>query len=129
MSLIHQEVLFDASPDRIYEALMDSKRHAEFTANGNAEISREAGGAFYAHGGHVSGRNIELVPNRRIVQAWHFRDWPDGIYSLVKFELVQEAAGTRLVLDHSGIPDGHRDHLESGWKARYWEPLKKYLNA
>lgn len=127
MPSIHQEVKFEAAPERVYEALMDSKQHAAFTANGDAKISRDSGGAFYAHGGHVSGRNIEIVPNRRIVQAWHFRDWPEGVYSLVRFELMQEGAGTRLLFDHTGIPDGHETHLESGWNTRYWEPLKTYL--
>ncbi|MEX2128591.1 MAG: SRPBCC family protein [Xanthobacteraceae bacterium] len=127
MPSIHQEITFDAPPERIYEALMDSRQHAEFTANGGAEISRDIGGPFFAHGGHVSGRNIELVPNKRIVQVWHFRDWADGVYSIVRFELVKEGSGTRLILDHTGIPDGHKDHLQTGWNARYWEPLRKYL--
>jgi hypothetical protein len=32
-----------------------------------------------------------------------------------------------LTLDHTGIPEGESRHLESGWHARYWEPLTKYL--
>ena len=66
--VIHQEIDFAASPKRIYEALMDSKQHADFTANGAAEISREAGGTFTCHGGAISGRNIELVPNKRMAE-------------------------------------------------------------
>lgn len=124
---IHHEVSFRASPARIFEILMDSGEHAAFTANGAAEISREAGGAFSAHGGQIVGRNIEVVPDRRIVQAWRVSNWPDGIYSLVRFELTAEGDGTRLVLDHWGFPDDTRDHLDSGWTARYWEPLRSYL--
>jgi len=73
------------------------------------------------------GRNIELVPNRRIVQAWRPRNWPDGVYSIVRFELKKAGAGTRLVLDQTGIPPGHRGHLNTGWRARYWRPLREYL--
>jgi uncharacterized protein YndB with AHSA1/START domain len=124
---IHHEISFKASPARVFEALMDSDQHAAFTANGTAEISREAGGAFCAHGGQILGRNIEILPERRIVQAWRVSAWPDGVYSLVRFELTEEGEGTKLVLDHWGFPEGTRDHLDSGWTARYWEPLRKYL--
>jgi len=33
---------------------------------------RSAGEAFSAFDGHVTGRQIELVPGERIVQAWSF---------------------------------------------------------
>lgn len=124
---IHHEVTFTAGPERIFAVLMDSDEHAAFTANGAAEISREPGGAFSAHGGQIQGRNIEIIPDRRIVQAWRVSNWPEGIYSLVRFELTPDGKGTKLVLDHWGFPDGTRDHLDSGWEARYWEPLRKYL--
>ena len=124
---IHQEIVFAAAPARIYGALMDSGEHAAFTANGAAEISREVGGAFSTHGGHILGRNIELVPDQRIVQAWRVKDWPDGMYSVIRFELKEEGQTTRLVFDHWGAPEDQRDHLADGWTARYWEPLQKYL--
>jgi len=124
---IHQEIDFNAKPKRIYEALMDSKQHAGFTANGAAEISREAGGTFTCHGGAISGRNIELVPDKRIVQAWRVTNWDEGTYSIVRFELQDHEGGTRVVLDHAGFPEGQAEHLAPGWHERYWGPLRKYL--
>ncbi len=64
---IHQEIDFKASPKRIYEALMNDKEHGEFTG-GPAKISRDVGGAISCHGGHVVGRNVELIPNKRILE-------------------------------------------------------------
>src|SRR5208282_641807 len=83
---IHQELVFKASPKRVYQALTDSKRHAEFTG-APATIDNKAGGEFSVYGGGVGGRNIELVPDARIVQAWRAGDWPPGVYTLVKIEL------------------------------------------
>jgi len=123
---IHQEVDFQASPKLIYETLLDSKQFAAFSGF-PAEIDRQPGGAFKCFGGIITGRNIELVPNKRIVQAWR-SSWPEGIYSIVKFELKEQGTGTRLILDHSGFPDGTMEHLEEGWKSHYWEPLRKYLS-
>ena len=127
MSDIHQEVTFKAKPARIYEALMDSREHEAFTANGAAQVSRDAGGAFSCHGGHIEERNIELLPNKRIIQAWRAKNWPEGIYSIVRFELKGEDGGTRLIFDQTGAPEDQREMLESGWHKRYWEPLAAYL--
>src|SRR5690606_24200800 len=124
---IHQEVVIDASPEQIYEAYMDSAKHAEFTANGEATISRDAGGEFSCHGGAISGRNIELVPNERIVQACRVMNWEPGVYSVVIMELVKEGEKTKVVLDHDGFPEGEAEQLGPGWHARYWVPLKNYF--
>jgi len=125
---IHHEVVFKASPERIYQALTDSKIFTEFTGEDMAQISREAGGTISLFGGYVIGRNIELVPNQRIVQAWRAKNWDDGVYSIVKFELKGQRSETRIIFDHSGFPEGNREHLDQGWHKMYWEPLRKYLS-
>lgn len=125
-SAIHQEVVFKASPERIYEALMDADQHGAFT-NGKAQISREAGGSYSCHDGQIVGRNIELVPNQRIVQAWRVANWDDGVYSVVRFELKPEGDSTRLILDHVGVDDDKAEMVAAGWKVRYWEPMQTYL--
>jgi activator of HSP90 ATPase len=136
---IHQEVILKAAPVRVYEALTDADKFQHVTLLSAAvksgmvqltvpaEISREAGGAFTLFGGHIRGRNIELIPNERIVQAWRAGDWDSGIYSIARFELSKAGAGTRLVFDHTGFPVGKAEHLAAGWKENYWEPLEKFL--
>jgi activator of HSP90 ATPase len=135
---IHQEAVFKASRKRVYEALTDAKQfdkviqlsgvlQALHLGDKPAEISREVGGAFALFGGYITGRHVELVPNKRIVQAWRTGSWPPGVYSIAKFELVEQDAGSKIVFDHTGFPKGGAESLASGWKAHYWEPLEKYL--
>jgi activator of HSP90 ATPase len=93
----------------------------------STEISREVGGAFSIFRGHILGRHIELVPNQRIVQAWRVADWNPGVYSIAKFELVEQGSGTKIVFDHTGFPVRQAEHLAEGWKGNYWEPLEKFL--
>jgi uncharacterized protein YndB with AHSA1/START domain len=126
LTYLHQEIEIKASRKRIYEALLDSKQFAAFTGM-PAEIDRAAGGAFSIFGGLVTGRNVELVANERIVQAWRPADWDAGVFTLVKFELKDWASQTKLTLDHTGFPEGNFRHLDSGWYLRYWEPLRKFL--
>jgi activator of HSP90 ATPase len=135
---IHQEPILKASRKRIYEALTDAKQfdkviqlsgviQAMHLPDKPAEISREVGGAFALFGGYITGRHVELVPSERIVQAWRTGGWPPGIYSIAKFELMEQGSGTKIVFDHTGFPKGEADVLASGWKAHYWEPLEKLL--
>lgn len=128
MSLtIHQEVIFKASPRKVYEALIDTKQFTEVTGGAPTEIIAEDGGAFSLFGGMINGRNVELIPNVRIVQAWRAGNWTEGTYSLVKFEFKEQGNGTLLNFDHIGFPEDQKEHLAVGWKDNYWVPLEKYL--
>lgn len=138
---IHQEPVFAASPKRLYEALLDAKQFdkvmqlSEAMRTGMAPagkptaISREEGGPFTIYGGHIIGRQLELVPGRRIVEAWRVVDWKPGIYSIARFELVAAGSGAKLIFDHTGFPAGLAQHLATGWNGNYWEPLRKFLAA
>jgi activator of HSP90 ATPase len=123
---LHQEVDFKAGRMNIYTALLDAKRFSTFTGM-PATIDENEGGAVSLFGGMITGRNIELVPKLRIVQAWRPRNWDAGVYSLVKFELKENGSQCKIILDHTGFPETNYGHLYSGWYARYWEPLKKFL--
>jgi activator of HSP90 ATPase len=124
---LHQEVDLPASPKRVYEVLLDSKQFATFTGM-TAEIDPRPGGTLSMFGGMIVGRNVELAPGQRIVQAWRPTHWDPGVYSIVRFELVSNGDATHVVLDHTGFPEGEFDHLNQGWPPRYWTPLKKYLS-
>jgi activator of HSP90 ATPase len=123
---LHQQIEFKASPRRIYEVLLDSKQFGTVTGL-SAEIDPKEGGAFKTFGGLIVGRNIELVADQRIVQAWRPTHWDPGVYSVVRFELKPEGSGSIVILDHTGFPEGEYEHLNEGWPMRYWEPLKKSL--
>jgi len=122
MSNIHQEVTLKAAPASIYEALVDSKRFGELTGAPASGDSAE-GASFSVFGGHITGRHVELVPGARVVQAWRAKNWPAGIYSIVRFELLPEGAGTKLVFDHDGFPEDMKEHLAKGWQSNYWDKL------
>jgi activator of HSP90 ATPase len=128
---IHQEVVFKATRQRVYEALMEEKRFSQVTdfimKGASTAISREVDGSFSIFGGVITGRHIELVPDERVVQAWREKDWPAGIYSIVRFQLDAQGAETKLVFDQTGFPQDAAVPLAPGWWSHYWEPLRKYL--
>ena len=127
-SHVHQEHDFAAGPERVYEALLDQRQFAAFS-EAPAEIERVPGGSFTLVRGRVTGRNIELIPNQLIVQAWRVVPWEAGIYSIVRFKLCAKGNGTRLVLDHSGFPPEDLVARGRGWRRVYFDPLRKYLDT
>lgn len=128
---IHQEVAFKASRKRVYEALTQEKQFSRVTdfimKGASTQISPDVGGAFSMFGGVILGRHVELVPYERIVQAWREKDWSPGLYSIVRFQLNEQGAETKLVFGHTGFPAGASASLAPGWWSHYWEPLEKYL--
>jgi uncharacterized protein YndB with AHSA1/START domain len=130
---IHQEVAIAAAPGRIYAALTDAAQFTRMTALSGmqgvrpAQIARAEGGIFSLFGGVIIGRHVEMVPGRRLVQAWRETVWAPGVYSLVKFDFRAQGGGTMIVFDHTGFPNGAAEHLAIGWGEHYWDPLKKLL--
>ncbi len=123
---IRQSVTLKATPHEVYEALMDSRKHSRFTGS-RAVISRKVGGKFTAYDDYISGTNIELVPDRKIVQSWHASEWAPGHMSRVTFRLTPVPAGVRLQFSQSGVPDEFHAAIKQGWIDSYWKPLKVFL--
>ena len=91
---IHQEVDIKGAPQAVYEILTDAEKFSAMTGGRSAEITAEEGGAVALFGGDIQARNVELVPGKRVVQAWRSGAWPEGVYSIVRFELEGAAGGT-----------------------------------
>ena len=92
MKTIKQTVLFNASPNDIFEMLMDSKKHSRFTG-APARISRKVVGKISAYEGYIEGENVELVQDKKIVQKWRESDWPEGHFSIATYELKKSGKG------------------------------------
>jgi uncharacterized protein YndB with AHSA1/START domain len=123
---IKQKVRFKAPPDTIYRLLADSRQRTEVTGL-KAVISNKVGGKFSTDAGQVTGVNVDLLPGRRLVQAWRRNDFPDGIYSMAAITLVPtQSGGTELVLTHRGVPKHLLDQIDDYWRRFCWARLKAY---
>lgn len=114
-----------AAPRAVYEAWLDSRKHALMTG---AATSDEGGGRFTAWDGYISGRTLSATPFTKIVQAWrtsHFAaDAPD---SMVTVELEPFDGGTHVTLVHENIPEEQGDSYRDGWHQFYFAPMKVYF--
>lgn len=118
--------VFPATPQEVYTAWLSSKGHSDMTGS-PASISAKVGGEFDAWDGYIHGKNLELVPGKRIVQSWRTsefsKDEPDS-----RIEITLEPVGnqTKLTLRHTGLPP-HGTQYEQGWVESYFEPMKEYF--
>jgi activator of HSP90 ATPase len=124
---ITQKVAVSATPEEVYDAYTNAKKHAEFTGS-KATNNPVVGGKFTAWDGYISGKNLELEKGKRIVQEWVTTDWPEG-YPPSKLELtLKEVNGkTEITMVHSDAPAEQENDLKQGWTDFYWEPLKNYF--
>ncbi|KYC46904.1 MAG: hypothetical protein APG11_01582 [Candidatus Methanofastidiosum methylothiophilum] len=125
--ILKQKVIIPADPDEIYNAIIDSKKHSEFTGS-KATSEPKVGGKFTAWDGYIFGKHIELEKGKKIVQEWSTTEWPKGyppsIFEL-KFKKVQ--GGTEIEMTHSKVPEEQADDYEKGWEDYYWKLLKEYF--
>lgn len=127
MKNIQQTVLINASPHEIYHAFLDSKIHSKITGS-NAKIENKVGGLFSVWDGYATGKTLQLIPDKKIVQSWRTSDWDEKEISTITLELVKDIGGTKLEFSQINIPDRDCENIQNGWNQYYWEPMQKYFS-
>ncbi len=127
VTTINQKVTLPASPEEVYEAYTDPKKHAAFTgskATGKAAV----GSKFTAWDGYIFGKYLELEKGKRVVQEWITTDWAKN-YPASRLELTFQKTpkGTEIVLVQSNVPSEQAEDIAEGWLEFYWDPMKKYF--
>ena len=127
MTVIDLEVTIPgAAPEQVYELLTNGATFGDVT--GQPGKGGGAAGAYFSlFDGWLEGRQVELVPNERISQAWRFTDWEPGIYSMVLFTLTHEGDGTKMIVHQEGVPADMHEHVRTNWRGFYFEPFVKHF--
>ena len=110
-----------AVPQAVYDAWLDSAAHGAMT--GGAAKSPALGGPYSAWDGYITGKTLELIPGKRIVQSWRTSEFGAGDPdSTITVYLEPTKGGARLTLTHSGVPDGQTSYENGGWQDNYFTP-------
>lgn len=88
-STIKQTHKFQCTAEEFYNALTRIEMVTAFT-RGHVKLDPAKGGKFELFGGNITGSFQELVPNKKIVKNWRYKQWPDGHYSLVTITIDQK---------------------------------------
>ena len=127
LTTIKQTVFIDATPEEIYDALIDAKKHRDVTGS-KATSQQRVGGKFTAWDGYISGKHLFLERGKKVVQEWKTTEWPKGYpSSKLEFTLREKRGGTELALLQTNVPAEQAASYEQGWKDFYWDPMKEYF--
>ncbi len=125
---IRQKILIPSvKPEEVYDALVDPREHSEFTGS-KATMNPRPGGKFTAWDSYISGKNLELVKGKKIVQEWKTSEWPEDYpSSILQFTLKSVPGGTEIMMVHSKVPASQVEQYREGWATSYWDPMKDYF--
>ncbi len=124
MKSIKQTYTIHATVEEVWKALTDPKVIDKW-GGGPAEMSREEGFEFSLWGGDVWGKNIEVIPNRKLVQEWFGGKWDKP--SIATFALSPKGEQTIIDFANFDVPDAEFSDIEKGWRDYYLGPIKEYL--
>lgn len=100
-----------APPDEVYLALTKAQSIQLWTG-AEAEFTEEVGTEFSFWDGDIVGKNLELVPDKKIVQQWYFGD--ENEPSIVTIKLHEDKKGTSLEFVQTNIPEEDYDDFTEG---------------
>lgn len=129
MKTIKQTYLIKAPIEEVWRALVNTS-YIDQWGGGPSKMDGEAGTKFSLWGGSIWGQNLEVIPNKKLVQDWYSNEeikWEEP--SKVTFTLQEKKDAVKLELLHENVPDENVDSIYAGWKDYYLEPLKKHLEA
>ena len=124
MKTIKQTYIINSPLEEVWKGLTDSK-YIDAWGGGPAKMNEKVGTKFEFWGGDIHGKNIEVVPLKKLKQEWFGGNWDNP--SIVTFTLTQEKDAIKIDLLHTDVPDSETKDIDQGWKEYYLDPLKKYL--
>jgi activator of HSP90 ATPase len=120
-----------ATPQAVYDAWLESAAHGAMTGGAAKRRSQDRQARrppLQRLGGCITGKTLELIPGKRIVQSWRTSQFaakdPD---STITIELTPTKTGMQLTLIHSGVPDGQTNYESGSSQDYYFAPMKAYF--
>lgn len=123
------KTIFNVKPSFMYNAWLDSNIHSEMTGS-EAECTKVVSDTFSAWNGYISGKNVELIENKKIIQTWRTTEFDEADEdSMLVIEFTETPDGTtELLLTHTNIPEGQTQY-EQGWLDHYFLPIDNYIKT
>lgn len=115
----------NADPSDVYAALTNPNT-IELWSGYPALMSTEPGSEFSLWDGDISGRNLEFISGKKIVQEWYFGDQPEK--SVVTIIIEPDRDRSVVTVEQTNIPDEDFAGIAEGWKEYYFDAISGFLN-
>ncbi|MDM8160126.1 SRPBCC domain-containing protein [Labilibaculum sp. K2S] len=113
-----------SSQEEVYNALTNSFQ-IELWTGYPAVMDENPGTIFSLWEGDITGVNLEIVKDYKIVQEWFFGETENP--SIVTLLIKKAGSRSRIELTHTNIPDEAYDEIVEGWKDYYLGSVKNFL--
>ena len=123
MKSLKKYFLIAAPPEDVYLALTNPLTLHLWTGE-EAIMSTEPDSEFSLWDGGITGKNLEFVDGKMIVQEWYFGEQEEK--SIVTIKLHPHDEGTSVELRHTNIPDEAYDDIAEGWRESYFGALREF---
>jgi activator of HSP90 ATPase len=89
-------------------------------------MSTEPGSEFSLWEGDITGRNLEFIQDKKVVQEWYFADQAEK--SLVTINIVPDGENSQVTVEHTNIPDIEFAEISEGWREFYIGAIVNFFN-
>jgi len=112
--------IITAPPEEVFIALTNPLT-IELWSGYPAVMDDKIGTEFSLWEGDISGVNLEIVSNQKIIQEWFFGE--NNEKSIVTIQIQEHKKGSLVELNHINIPDSDFKNITEGWNKFYFEAL------
>ena len=115
-----------ASIEDVWECLTSDKLMKKWGA-GPAKFDAKPDGEFNMWGDYLHGKVTNLEKPNLLEEDWVVDGMDEP--SKVSFKLSESVGTTKVILEHSNIPDQLADELDEGWDDYYLGEIKNLLEG
>jgi len=125
MKTFQKTFKINAEPSDVYSALTNPYT-IELWSGYPAVMREEPGSDFSLWEGDITGKNLEFVKNKKVVQEWHFGEQKDK--SVVTISIKPEGENSEVTVEHTNIPDSDFADISEGWREYYFGAIINFFN-
>ncbi len=125
MPTITQTYEMNAKPEEVFEALVNPDIIQHWSGD-EAKMSADVGAKFSLWGGQMFGTNLEVIPNKKIVQEWCYEQWEKP--SKVTFTIKAKGEISIVSLYHEDVPEKTLESIAEGWDSYYLGAIREMFN-
>ncbi len=113
-----------ASVQDVYNALVNPNVIELWTGD-DVTMDDQVGTEFSLYEGNITGKNLEIEKEKKIVQQWYFGEQEEP--SIVTIKLHADKDATSVEVRQTNIPDEAYENIVEGWTYSYIEPIMDLL--
>jgi activator of HSP90 ATPase len=125
MKTFKKSFRINTEPSDIYSA-MTNPYTIELWSGYPAIMSTEPGSEFSLWEGDITGKNLEFIQDKKIVQEWYFGD--QQLKSIVTITITPDRENSVVTVEHTNIPDNEFDDIAEGWREYYIGAIISFFN-